>query len=50
MKYDISKSRPAERRTESRQVSRDAAKGWATGPDETCSCDSARGTFEKVHE
>ena len=48
MEYDISNdSPPAERRTEGKQVSRDAAKGWANALDETCSCDSARGAFEK---
>jgi hypothetical protein len=43
-------SPPAERETEGKQVSRDAAKGWANALYETRSCDSARGAFESVHE
>lgn len=51
MENDISNnSRPAERKTERNQVSRDAAKDRTNALDETRSCASARGAFEKVHE
>lgn len=46
----LATSPPAERETEGKQVSRDAAKGWANALYETRSCDSARGAFESVHE
>ena len=43
-------SPPAERRRERKQVSREATKGWANAMDETSSCNSTTGAFEKVHE